>query len=340
MDVDISRLRLLIQTLDQWAGDPAITDRVLTACSLNRTDAAPPAQSYSAHREALFVRYACDAVEDITFGARAGLGFRTTSSITAYISKYSRDLRQVMENTTRFHRIIDPALAGKLRVSGNVASFELNWKDPSYSRYHRRTEFLLFAVIARLRALTGVKLHPIEIRFQHEIGQHARDYEKISGFPVTFGAERLEVLLPLSALDLQIPTYDPSLREHLLEYGERLLAERRLPKERTRAKVEGLITRSMPGKVVQADEAARELGLSLRTLARRLADEGTSYREIVEDLRCDLAQTFLKNGMAMSEISYSLGYADQAAFSTAFKRWTGQAPSTFRDRVEHPIYSS
>lgn len=336
MDVDISRIQLLSGTLEDRAG-ASVVDRVLGSSTLTRADIAPPATSYSAHKEALFVRHACDAVGDITFGARTGLGFNSSSSVTAYISKYSRDLKQVLENSARFHAIIDPALALSLRISGNSASFEADWKDPGFSRYHRRTEFLLFAAIGRMRALTQTCLHPIEMRFQHEVGQHAEAFAKIGGFPVTFGAERLEIILSLPSLEIPIPTYDPSLRAHLLEYGERLLAERRYPKQKTRALVEGLITRSMPGRIIPANDAAAQLGLSPRTLARRLTDEGVSYREIVEDLRCDLAQTFIKNGMTLAEIAYSLGYSDQAAFSTAFKRWTGQAPSAFRKRVDHPL---
>ncbi|WP_319544888.1 AraC family transcriptional regulator [Ruegeria conchae] len=336
MDVDISRIQLLMRALEQRAS-LSVVDQVLKNSALTRIDVEAPATQFSARKEATFVRHACDALGDITFGAGAGLEFNSSSSVTAYISKYSRDLKQVLENTTRFHGIIDPALAFSLRVSGNSASLEAEWKDPSFSRYHRRTEFLLFASIARMRALTQVKLYPIEIRFQHSVGRHADTFQKIGGFPVKFEAERLEVILSLPSLETPIPTYDPSLRAHLLEYGERLLAEGGKPKQKNRAQIEGLITRSMPGGIVQADEAASQLGLSPRTLARRLADEGTSYREIVEDLRCDLAQTFIKNGINLAEISYSLGYSDQAAFSTAFKRWTGQAPTAFRKRVSRPL---
>lgn len=340
MDVDSARVQLLTRSLEQEAGDPKIVDDVLLASGLEHADFASAGSRCSIYQEAQFVRHACDAMDDVTFGARAGLQFESSSSVTAYISKYSRDLKQVLENTARFHGIIDPALAFNLRISGNFAALEADWKDPSFSRYHRRTEFLLFAGVARMRALTQVTLYPIEIRFQHEVGQHAARYQKIGGFPVTFSAERLEIILSLPSLDLPVPTYDPSLRAHLLEYGERLLAERRSPNQKTQALVEGLITRSIPGGIIQADEVAAQLGLSPRTLARRLADEGTSYREIVEDLRCDLAQTFIRNGMNLAEISYSLGYADQAAFSTAFKRWTGQAPSNFRKRVDHPLTRS
>ncbi len=339
MDVDIGRLHLLVQALDADAGCPDTSRQVLERSGLGPRDLAPDASCYSAHKEALFVRYACDALRDITFAARAGLGVTSASTLTAYISKYSRDLKQVIENTSRFHDIIDPALAFSLRVSGNFASFEADWKDASFARYHRRTEFLMFAALARMRNLTRIDFHPIEMRFQHEVGDQEKAFHKLAGFPVVFGAENLEIILSLSALDLPVPTYDPSLRGHLIEYGEHMLAERRSPQQQTRARVEGLITRSLPGKVIQADEAAASLGMSARTFARRLHSEGTSYREIVDDLRSDLAQTFITNGMSLTEISYSLGYADQAAFSTAFKRWTGQAPSAFKTRVEHPLVS-
>ncbi len=337
MDVDIARIQLLTRVLEDRTQDPTLVDQVLQDSGLSRSEIAPPATTYNSHGEARFVRKACDAVADITFGAQAGLQFSSSSSVTAYISKYSRDLKQVLENTSRFHKIIDPSLAFNLHVSGNSATLEAEWKDATFSRYHRRTEFLLFAGVARMRALTQVNVRPIQMRFQHEVGRHAAAYEKIGGFPVEFGTERLEIILSLESLDLPVPTYDPSLREHLLEYGERLLAERYSARPKSRALVEGLVTRCMPGCIPNVENVAAELGFSTRTLARRLTDEGTTYREIVDDLRCDLAQTFIKNGMNLSEISYSLGYADQAAFSTAFKRWTGQSPSAFRDRVDHPL---
>ncbi|MGV6805132.1 MAG: AraC family transcriptional regulator ligand-binding domain-containing protein [Ruegeria sp.] len=337
MYVDIARIRLLVSELERRTQNPDTVAKTLERSGLSLQDIQPPAKLYSARTEAQFIRNACDVLDDRTFGAKAGLEFRSTSSLTAYISKYSRDLKQVLENTVRFHRLIDPAIAFGIRVSGNSASVEANWKDPSYSRFHRRTEFLMFGAISRLRVLTGVQINPIEMRFQHRVGKRENSYAKIAGFPVLFGAEKLEILLPLSALDIPVPSYDPSLREHLLEYGERLLADSERPKQSLRAQVEGLITRSLPGAVIRAEDAAKDLGMSARTFARRLHDEGTCFREIVDDLRCDLAQTFLKNEMGLAEISYSLGYADQAAFSTAFKRWTGQAPSAYRNRVEYAV---
>ncbi|NOD36057.1 MULTISPECIES: AraC family transcriptional regulator [unclassified Ruegeria] len=337
MDVDVGRLHFIIQALDRHSGNGELSKAVLKRTGLRPQDVAPPVETCSIQTEALFVRFACDATKDITFAARTGLEVTSASTVTAYISKYSRDLKQVMENLSRFHGIIDPAIALSLRIAGNFATLEADWKDAGFARYHRRTEFLIFAALARMRNLTQINLNPIEIRFQHEVGDHIKSFEKLAGFPVVFGSEKIEIVLPLSALDLPVPTYDPKLREHLLEYAERLLAERKKPEHSIRARTEGLITRSLPGTIPQAEVIASNLGMSLRTFGRRLKEEGTSYRDIVDDLRCDLAQTFLTNRMTLSEISFSLGYADQAAFSTAFKRWTGQPPSAFKTRVEHPL---
>ena len=152
MEVDICRIQRLAKTLDEETGQTALTDHVLRQSGLSRAGIAPPATTYHAIKEAQFVRYACDAVNDITFAARAGIRFDESSTLTAYISKYSKNLRQAIENTCYFHWMIDPALIFNLRLSDDSAVFEIDWKDASYSRYHRRTEFLLFAAIARLHA--------------------------------------------------------------------------------------------------------------------------------------------------------------------------------------------
>lgn len=334
MDVDIARIQVMASALKQQTEAPQDVARVFRLSAIRPSEIAPPAETCNAHVEARFIRNACDVLGDITFAARTRLQVTSASTLTAYISKYSRDLGQVMENTTRFHRFIDPALAFRMRISGNFASLEADWKDASFSRYHRRTEFLMFAAVARMRNLTATRLCPIEIRFQHPAGHHERAFNQVGGFPVVFNAEKLEIVLPLPALDTPVPTYDPRLREHLLEYGERLLAEHVEARQSLRSKIEGMITRSLPGSILRAEDAARELNMSPRTMARRLGAEGCSFREIVDDLRCDLAQTFLRDGMTLAETSFALGYADQAAFSTAFKRWTGQAPGGFRTRID------
>ncbi len=328
MKIDAARLRHLISAMEKEGCDRETVNKILIRCGISRRDA-EQAKLFDYETEARIVREACDALGDITFGAKAGLCWKVSNSVTGYISKYSKDLRAAIENTSRFHEIIDPAVFYALKLSSNAASFEVSWKDAGYSKYHRHTEFLLFGVLSRMRHITQSAFYPIELRFDHEVRNSAREFEKLAGFPVVFGAESLEIILSHSTLDLPIPTYDLRLREHLTEYGDRLLAERPRNKMALRSQVEGLLTKSLPSKMLSANDVASSLGMSASTFARRLKDDGTSFRTIVDELRFDLSKTLMKDGMTLSEISFALGYADQAAFSTAFKRWTGTAPRDF-----------
>ncbi len=327
MKVDASRAAHLIKCLKSRGLDNQAISSIMKRCKIPETAIWPLPQKITYLEEAQLVRAACDEVGDVTFAAASALSFHESTTITGYIGKHSRNLGKAIENTARFHDLIDPALAFGLRVSGNSASLEVTWKDASYSKFHRHTEYMLFLALSRMRHLTQTNFYPLEIRFDHQVGKSAHKFAKVSGFPVVFEAERPEILMSLSSLNLPIPTYDPSLRDHLTAYGDRLLAEAKIPEQSLRAKIEGQITATLPGKMPPAEEVAANLGMSTRTFGRRLKDSGLSYRVIVDELRYDLAKSFIKDGMSMMEVAFSLGYADQASFSTAFKRWSGKRPS-------------
>jgi AraC-like DNA-binding protein len=90
----------------------------------------------------------------------------------------------------------------------------------------------------------------------------------------------------------------------------------------------------LPSGHVSEEEIAQGLHLSLRTLQRKLRDEGTSYKELLDETRRELATEYIKNPhVSISEITYLLGFSEPSNFSRAFKRWTGSSPSAFR--AEH-----
>jgi len=80
-----------------------------------------------------------------------------------------------------------------------------------------------------------------------------------------------------------------------------------------------------------AETIAEHLHMSVRTLARRLAEEDTSHKALLDELRSDLARRYLSDaGLAISEVAFLLGFSEPSAFHRAFKRWTGQTPRQFR----------
>ncbi|WP_170746504.1 helix-turn-helix domain-containing protein [Ruegeria lacuscaerulensis] len=327
MDIDASRAAHLVKCLQEQGLSEHDVTGILTRCGIPKKSVWPVPEKITYLEEAELVRAACDAVDDVTFAAASALSFRESTTITGYIGKYSRNLGDAIENTARFHDLIDPALAFNLRVSSNVASIEISWKDASFGKFHRHTEYLLFLALSRMRHLAKTGFYPLEIRFDHQAGKSASSFSKIGGFPVVFEAEKPEIVLGHTTLELPIPSFDPKLRDHLIAYGNRLLSEVDKPTQNLRAIIESQIIAVLPGKVPSAEEVAGNLGLSTRTFGRRLTESGLRYRTIVDDLRYDLAKTLIKDGMSMTEVAFSIGYADQAAFSTAFKRWSGSPPS-------------
>ena len=182
----------------------------------------------------------------------------------------------------------------------------------------------------RIRELTAQPVWARFIRFEHRMAEQAEKYDRIDLAPVRFGANRTEIVFAPSVLDLPIPTYDPSLRDHLTDYANRLMQDDGRTPPGLRVRIESVILSTLPGKLPSGEDTASLLGLSSRTFARRLPDQGLSYQQIVEVLRSDLAKTFLKSEMTLSDIAFALGCADQALFFTAFKRWTGATPTEYR----------
>lgn len=330
MLIDAFRLRHLAACVEKQSQDPAILDQVLHRTGLSRDDIAEP-NTVEALKEPTFVMEACDLLGDPTFAVKAGLEFRDGTNLTSYIAKYSQNLRGAIENSQRYYSTFDPAFSYSLNVSSNAASFSLSCNDATFSMFHRHKEFLLFGALARGRSLTGTDFYPIEMRFSHGAKSIAEEIVRLAQCPVVFSAENTEIILPLATLKLPIPTFDPNLRNHLIEYADRLLADAPETTLSLEIKVKSILLSCLPNHIPTSDEVALSLGMSKRTFARNLADESTHFRKIVEEVRFALAKNYLEDSFSISEIAFSLAYSDQASFSTAFRRWTGCSPKEYRD---------
>jgi AraC-like DNA-binding protein len=133
-------------------------------------------------------------------------------------------------------------------------------------------------------------------------------------------------------LDLPFKTADPALFDVLKRHAQQVTparAENALL-EQLRQILRGQLPRGVP----ELAQVARAMGLSPRTLQRRLADEKLTFAEVVDGLRRELAQAYLREpDRALGEIAFLLGYTELRAFLRAFKRWTGTTPSSYRKRL-------
>ncbi|VVM73513.1 AraC family transcriptional regulator [Pseudomonas fluorescens] len=205
----------------------------------------------------------------------------------------------------------------------------------SISPYNAYNRFVVDSIIAGwLQHLSSVSPAPLRaerIEIEFEEPGYRTAYDVLGDCPIQFGSERNQLRLSLASLAQRNAEHCPSTWRHLLQLCEQELE--RLT--RTRSLRERIIALLGPllngGREPDLQEVAARLKLPTWTLRRRLVEEGTQFRAILNDTRRDLAMTYIRDTeLAFGEIAYLLGFASAEAFQRAFKRWNGQTPGEFR----------
>jgi AraC-like DNA-binding protein len=166
---------------------------------------------------------------------------------------------------------------------------------------------------------------------------HARNsdlpaFEQFFGCPVEFGASADQVAFSNETLALPLVTEDRHLLETLRPICDEAAKERGTATGTLRAVVENEAQKLLPHGKAKRHRVAKSLGLSERTLTRKLADEGTTYEQVSDQLRRSLALQYIKEeGVSLSQIAWLLGYERPTSFNHAFRRWTGRSPSVARN---------
>jgi len=190
------------------------------------------------------------------------------------------------------------------------------------------TEFGVALVTSRVKLWFGQK--PREIGFVHEAQGPADEYQRLLGCPVRFGRERTALRFDDAALEAAAQRHDPSLFRLLEAHAEKVLAE--MPATATlRERVRREVVRQLREGEPNIANVAAALATSERSLQRKLQTEGVSFRDVVDEARHKLAVVYLgDHTLSLSDVACLLGYSEGAAFTRAFKRWTGSAPSQVR----------
>jgi AraC-like DNA-binding protein len=247
-----------------------------------------------------------------------------------YVMASSQTLGDALKRVARYSQITNEALVVRYR-EGNRLIINLSYSDvPRHSERHQ-IEFCMFAVLRICRMLTGQNLVPQNFSIAHFRSEGISEMARFVGTKLEFGADKDEFALNLDARELPLIHADTHLNDLLLKYCEAALADRRGDVSQLRTKVQNAISSMLPHGRVLVDDVARSLGMSKRTLARRLSDEGLNFTEILQQLRRDLAVSYLDDRkLHVSKIAWLLGFHEVSAFTHACKRWTGKTPREMR----------
>lgn len=246
--------------------------------------------------------------------------------------KTANDIRDALGRLARYILVASDTLEYELRASTLGATVTMA------RPHHRRgaqlaNECALAAVLSVLRQIGGPRVAPVEVTFRHATPTSTAEHWAFFGCPVRFESTTNSLVFDEQTLDTRSRLADEGLSAYLIaELNDRRHSEL---EPSVAERVHRVVVDSLPdGQVTRAD-VARRLGMSERTLHRRLADEGVSFREINQRARRDVAESLLSDGRnSLVEVAFLTGFSDQSAFQRAFKTWTGETPLSYRRAVQ------
>ena len=198
----------------------------------------------------------------------------------------------------------------------------------------QRSEFALALVVRFAREATGVALAPLEVRFPHRAPESLFEHRAFFRAPLRFEEASNELLFDPADAARPLRSGDPALLGVARRRLDKMLGQIPPEDDSIAARVKRVLLETLARGEPTAAAVARELGLSDRTLQRRLRAEGTWFRGILDAVRGELAVALLREpGVGIAEIAFFLGYSEPAAFHRSFRRWTGQTPLAYRRSV-------
>lgn len=249
--------------------------------------------------------------------------------LLGYAFLSARTLRQSMVILRTYGPLTFSPFRLDFAVEGRTGVFSLEPElaiPEDLQQYYTDRE-LTAIMLASSRALDApLEIESLEV--SHDCAKQA-DYVQHFHFPVRFGAAVSRLRMHARVLDGRLPRWDPETNSVCVQQCQILLA--RLG---SKGPVAGRLRRLLAGRegtLADIETAARALELTGRTLRRRLQDEGTSYQQVLDQVRYGLAREYLADrSLQLAEIASRLGYSNPGNFSIAFKRWHGSSPRHFR----------
>jgi AraC-like DNA-binding protein len=259
---------------------------------------------------------------------------RGALDLVEYAFRSSPSLLSGLERLARYGRVLSDRVAG--RIESGPEGVMLWFGDTGRSPLHTaRAEFSLAVALRLGRDATGVDLTPVRVCFAHDAPEDTSEHRRFFHVPVTFGAG--VNALVLSAADAARPLRgaDAALADIVRRRLEKALVDRAQPNtDALASRVRRLLIEGLGQSTLTPAATSRALGVSTRTLSRRLAEEGTSFRQLLDAARAELAMALLQDrALSIGDIAFFLQYSEPAAFHRSFRRWTGQTPRGFREGV-------
>jgi AraC-like DNA-binding protein len=248
-----------------------------------------------------------------------GLSWRTCSLV-----------KEIFERSDRYFKLLSNTFMWQIKEDDELSHVHLNREA------HRRglelsTEASLAATVVVLQAITEKNILPTQVTFKHDTPKDMRSYNAAFQCPIHFNHPSYSITYKTSDLQMRTAKADASINEFLIERVEEEAKGLKVAGGKLAFDVEELIKDALPSGIPSIHQIAEHVGMSNRTLTRRLSEIGVSYRDLIQKTQETVSKKLLKTtSRSISEIAFETGFSEQSAFNRAFKRWTGTAPVEFR----------
>lgn len=329
------RLLFLTALLDAMADVGKRIDPLLREHGMFRAQLETPYEMVPLHRYVALIQATAARFDRPHLGLEMGASFGLADLGPFYaLLRASGNLRGALDCLVLFQSRLQSRTLFESRVEGDTTTWLYRIEDDRVWPREQDSEFAIAGYVNIARQLNGTKWCPVEVHFEHSIAGREERLAQYFRAPVIGNQLTNALVIANEDLDKPFATAAPSedrklrtiLEWHLLD----LMGPEAAPSESFVSLTSDIIARWLGRTHIDCATVAAELKLSERSLRRRLTQEGTSFRELLQNARKERAQTILsKPGISLAVAAEQLGYSDTAAFSRAFKEWTGVSPGRF-----------
>jgi AraC-like DNA-binding protein len=288
-------------------------------------------QTITLRQEIRFHRNLIELSGDPTIGLRIGSAYLPQRyGLLGYALLSAATLRHALVLATHFGDLSFTWFGLHLGVAGKTTTFSF------VNRFDIDTDVLNFlcdrdcaAALVDFSEAVGQPLVLDKVTLPHDGHGRPGVYRKFFGCAVEFSGTPVRLEFATKLLETPLPHRDGAASDHLQQQCQLLLAK--LSRQSGLVDDVRRVLLARPGFFPSIEMVAEKLDLSVRTLRRRLAEEDTSFQDVLDEVRFGLATEYLsETPLPLQEVSSLLGYSDPGNFTHAFKRWAGKSPSAFR----------
>ncbi len=256
-------------------------------------------------------------------------------SILGYLLMNCSTLSEAIERLCRYHEVLGNAIQIKTSTGKTQTMLLFKIRMPDSKNIRHCYDAATSSVVCMMKSITGAPVPLKKVTMEHDGTDDILEYERIFGCPVRFGQTSTALVFDTEILDTPVVMHNPGLLKVFEAHANDIRATLNSKQFYTK-KVNYLIMEHLPSGTPAIGNIATELFVSVRTLQQKLAEEGTSFRHLLESVRKELAINFLKDrDYSIDDITWMTGFSEPSVFRKSFKKWTGISPGEYRNQLTH-----